>query len=59
MQLKILHLQKYFHCYYQYLTDIADDILKEPTEQKEKKHLFLLQVWIQQSRFHLSFPENR
>ena len=59
MQLKILHLQKYFHFYYQYPMDIADDILKEQTEQKEKKHLFLLQVWIQHPRFHLSFPENR
>ena len=58
MELKILHLQEYLHFYYQCLIDIVDDILKEQTEQKEKKHLFLLQPWIQHPRFDLSFPEN-
>ena len=55
MELRILRIQEYRQFYYLYLNDMGNDILQKQTEQKEKKHLFLLPLWIQHSRFHLLF----
>ena len=60
MEVKVLHIQEYLHFYYLYLNKVPNDAHQKQNEQKEKKHLFLFPLWIQQHpSFHLLFPENQ